>query len=49
MTLAKLSESPKDTKKTWGVGKRFVETRDRQRLEREKTVRSKNNHTCMKL
>lgn len=49
MTLVKLSESPNTTKKSWGVGKRIVENKDRQRLEREKTVRSKSNHTCMKL
>lgn len=49
MTLVKLSESPNATKKSWGVGKRFVENKDRQRLGREKRVRSKSNHTCMKL
>lgn len=43
MTLVKLSESPNKTKKSWRVGKRFVENKDRQRLEREKWVRSKRN------
>lgn len=41
MTLVKLSESSSKTKKPWRVGKRFVENKDRQRLEREKRVRSR--------